>query len=178
MGFEFLSRRRWLKLTLGAGGFLLMGGAGGLWALRGSAPHVRGLALLTDHEYRTLAALARALFPPGGPIPVGASTMDLARAFDRFLADEPSWNQTDLRNALFLLEYGPVIFERRAVTFSHLSDAERLRHFERWAESDDLMRRQVAVAFRKFLALVFYDRPEVWPHIGYDGPLIRREDPT
>ena len=48
-----------------------------------------------------------------------------------------------------------------------LEEAERLAHFERWGTSDELLRRQVSVAFRKFLSLVFYDREEVWPEIGY-----------
>lgn len=161
-----LSRRRVLKLSLSAGGLLAMGGAGGLWALRGRAPEVAGLRQLTAHEHRTFAALAEAAFP------AGAGRVDLARAFDTFLADEPPWNVEDLKRALFLLEFGPVIFERRLATFSRLPVAERLAHFERWAVSDSLVRRQVAVAFRKFMCLIFYDTPEVWPHIGYDGPPI------
>jgi hypothetical protein len=167
--FSILSRRRFLRLSLACGGFLLAGAAG-LLALRGRAPRAAGLRALTDHQYRTLAQLARALFPDGGAFPVGASDVDLARAFDVFLADEPDWNRRDLGRALFLLELGPVVFERRLRTFSRLSPEERLAHFERWAEGGEL-RRQVATAFRKFLSLVFYDTPAVWPHIGYGGPL-------
>ncbi len=171
--FSILSRRRFLRLSLAAGGFLLMGGAAGLLALRGRAPRVAGLRALTPQQYRTLSQLARALFPEGGAFPVGASDVDLARAFDAFLADEPDWNRKDLERALFLLEFGPVIFELRFRTFSRLSPEERLAHFERWAEGG-LLRRRVATAFRKFLSMVFYDTPAVWPHIGYDGPLVAR----
>lgn len=171
MPFAFLSRRRWLKWTLGAGGLLFMGG-GGLFAARGRAPHVAGLRILSDQEHRTVAALARAILPRGGAFSLGARDVDLARAFDRFLADEPSWNQRDLRNAIFLLEMGPIVFDGRRVTFSHLSEAERLAHFEGWMRSGVLLRRQVAVAFKKFLHVVFYDTPEVWPSIGYDGPMF------
>ncbi len=171
-GFKVLSRRRLLAYSLSAGGALLMGGAGGLWALRGRAPKVDGLRLLTGHEYRTVEALALAAFPRGGPFEAGAEDFELARMFDGFLADEPEWNRTDLRRALFLLEYGPVLFERRLATFSNLSPEERLAHFQAWATSSSLLRRQVAAAFRKFLALVFYDRKAVWPGIGYNGPLI------
>ncbi len=168
--FSILSRRRFLRLSLAVGGFLLMGGAG-LLALHGWPPRVRGLRALTDREYRTLAQLARALFPEGGAFPTGASDVDLARAFDVFLADEPAWNRKDLSRALFLIELGPLFFEGRLRTFSRLSPEEGLAHFERWAAAG-LLRRQVAAAFRKFLSLVFYDTPGVWPHIGYDGPLV------
>lgn len=169
-GFSILSRRRFLRLSLAAGGFLLIGGAG-LLALLGWPPRVPGLRALTDREHRTLAQLARALFPEGGAFPEGAADVDLARAFDDFLADEPEWNRRDLGRALVLIELGPILFEGRLRTFSRLSPAERLEHFERWSEAGPL-RRQVETAFRRFLALVFYDTPAVWPRIGYEGPLV------
>jgi hypothetical protein len=168
--FAIVSRRRFLRLSLATGAFLLMGVAG-LLALRGRAPRVGGLRVLTGREHRTLAQLARALFPVEDAFPVGASDVDLAGAFDAFLADEPEWNRKDLSRALFLLEIGPIVFERRLRTFSGLSPVERLAHFQGWAEGGPL-RRQVATAFRRFRALVFYDAPAVWPHIGYDGPLV------
>jgi hypothetical protein len=166
-GMSVLSRRRALKYGLAALGTVVSGGAGGLVAIRGRAPSVPDLHCLGDHQYRTLTALAIALFPDGGAFAAGASTADLARVFDRFLEGEPPDRRSDLKRALTLLEYGPVLFERRLTTFSNLSPDERLRHFEGWATSDSLVRRQVALAFRKFLCIVFYDRPELWPDIGY-----------
>ena len=165
-GFAVLSRRRLLRGALGVG-VLAASGVGGLLALRGRAPEVPGLRCLGAQGHRTLTSLATALFPEGGAFALGAAPLDLARAFDGFLADEDEDRQGDLEKALLLLEFGPVLYDRRAVTFSHLSPDERLAHFERWIDSDDLVRRQVALAFRKFLSLVFYDRPEVWPSIGY-----------
>ena len=136
---------------------------------RGRAPAVRGLDQLTDHEYRTLSRLAEVHIPSGGPFPEGAADSEIAFAFDGFLAGEPEQNVKDLKLALFLVEYGPVIFERRLVTFSNLPPDERLAHWERWMTSDTLLRRKVSVAFRKFMSLVFYDQESVWPHIGYTG---------
>jgi hypothetical protein len=37
-------------------------------------------------------------------------------------------------------------------------------------ESDDLTRRMVATAFRKFINLVHYDDPSAWGLIHYPGP--------
>lgn len=172
-GFQALSRRRFFRVSLGVG-VALGAAAGGGVALRGCAPDVTGLRYLSAHAYRTLDALATALFPAGGAIAQGASSgsMDLARAFDAFLADEPEHHQRDLSRALLWLEYGPVIHDRRLKTFSHLREDERLAHFESWSTSESLLRRQVATAFRKFLSVVFYDRPEIWPSLGYDGPLF------
>ena len=39
----------------------------------------------------------------------------------------------------------------------------------------ETLQRQAATAFRKFLSLVFFDTPEVWPHIGYPGPTVKLE---
>ncbi len=168
-GFEPVSRRRLLKWGLGAGGAILMGGGVGLWRLRGTAPHVAGLRSLTDHEYRTMAALASTILPRGGAFALGADDFDLARTFDGFLADEPAENIRDLKRALFLVEYGPVVFERRLVTFSNLDPDARHRHWDLWEQGTSALRRQAATAFRKFLMLVFYDHPEVWPAVGYGG---------
>jgi hypothetical protein len=170
-GFEALSRRRFFRVSLGVG-VALGAGAGGLASMRGCAPDVHDLRCLSPHAWRTLDALATALFPPGGAIAQGAASMDLARAFDGFLADEPEHRRRDLSRALLWLEYGPVLYERRLRTFSHLREDERLAHFEAWSTSESLLRRQVASAFRRFLSLVFYDRPEIWPSIGYPGPMF------
>jgi hypothetical protein len=167
-----LSRRRVLTWGLSAAAFVGMGGAGALLALRGRAPDVAGLRRLTAHEHRTLEALATAIFPEGGPFPLGAASLGLARRFDEFLADEPAWNVTDLRRALALLEYGPVVFDGRLATFSHLPEDERRAHFERWTVARSELRRQASNALRRFLATRFYDRPEAWAHIGFEGPLV------
>ena len=147
-------------------------GGGSLYWLRGTAPSVRGLKVLSDPEYQTLAAVADAHLPVAGPFAQGAGHAELARAFDGYLADEPPENVAELKRALVLVEYGPVLFDATPHTFSNLDAAARLTHWQSWFESDLLIRRQVAVAFRKFLCLVFYDRPEVWPHIGYPGPSL------
>jgi hypothetical protein len=165
-----LTRRTFLGVGITLGGTALLG-VGGLLALQGSAPSVAGLRFLSAQRYRTFARLAEAVFPPGEGFAVSAKDLDLARAFDIFLADEPPWNQEDLSRALDLLEYGPVLFDHRLKTFSALSVEDRLAHFERWMSSDNVVRRQASLAFRKFLSLVFYDQPAVWPQIGYPGPL-------
>jgi hypothetical protein len=173
-GATLLSRRRALQALLGIGS-LAAGGTTGLFALRGSAPDVTGLRALSAQSFRTFKALAEAVFS-GGPPGMEDPSDELARMFDGYLADEPKWAQDEAQQGLSLLEFGPVIFERRLTTFSHLSISERIAHFEAWAESDNSIRRQAATGFRKFLFLVFYDRPKSWPLIGYEGPLIKAPD--
>lgn len=172
--FGFLSRRRFLKAGLVAGGAILGVGGGGLWVLRGSAPKVDGLEVLDAHEYRTLESLVEVILPKTDKIPVEVAPMDLPRAFDAFLADEPKQNVEDLQKALVLIEFGPLVFDKRVTTFSRLDPAERLEHWNGWGVSDSLLRRQVSIAMRKFFNLVYFDSAQVWPHIGYPGPSLAR----
>lgn len=176
--FTFLSRRRFLKMSLVAGGAVLGVGGGGLLALRGSAPKVEGLRMLDAHEYKTLQNLVEVMLPKTDAIPVDAAMMDLPRAFDEFLADEPEHAVQDLRKALVLVEFGPLVFDKKLTTFSRLDVAERAEHWEAWGVSDTLLRRQVSVAMRKFFNLVYFDHEEVWPHIGYPGPSFKRTRKT
>jgi hypothetical protein len=169
--FSFLRRRTFLKL--GVGGLAAVGGGiGGLAALRGSAPRIEGLRILDAHEHRTFQSIARAQLPSGGAFAAGADELQLAAAFDAFLADEGPENQSDLKTALALVEYGPVVFERRLTTFSNLGEEARLAHWRSWGESDLVLRRQVATAFRKFILLVGFDHPAAWGAIGYPGPSL------
>lgn len=171
--FSVVSRRRFLGVSLGIAGTVLLGGGGGLLALRGRARSITGLRCLSRHQATTLEALAECLYPAGGAFELGASGLELARGVDAFLVDAPAWQRRDLGRALHLLEFGPLLFERRLATFSHLPPAERLAHFETWRRSDSDTRRQVAAAFQRLLAVLFYDRPEAWVAIDYDGPAAR-----
>jgi hypothetical protein len=170
------TRRRLLQAGLGLVALVVAGG-GGLIALRGRPPRVQGLRVLDDQEFRTLSAVARVHLPPGGPFQQGADEVGVARAFDRYLADEPPEVKRDVKRALSLLEYGPLLFEGRLSTFSNLPPAEQLVHWRRWIDSDSLLRRQISWSLKKFLSLVFYDTPAVWPAIHYPGPSFKQAAP-
>ena len=171
----FLPRRRFLKLGLAAGGLVLGVGGGGLLALRGRAPSVDGLKAIDAQAYRTLQSLVEVMLPKTDAIPIDATELDLPRAFDAFLADEPEHNVDDLQKALVLIEFGPLVFDRKLTTFSKLEPEARSQHWHEWGVSDSALRRQVSVAMRKFFNLIYFDRPEVWPHIGYPGPSMQRK---
>jgi len=173
--FSFLSRRRFLKASLVAGGAILGVGGGGLLALRGRAPSVDGLRVLDDHEYRTLQSLVEVMLPKTDEIPIDATPMDLPRAFDDFLVGEPEQSVKDLRKALVLIEFGPLVFDKEITTFSRLPVDQRTEHWDSWGVSDNLLQRQVSIAMRKFLNLVYFDHEQVWPYIGYPGPSLKRQ---
>jgi len=173
--FGFLSRRRFLKASLVAGGAILGVGGGGLLALRGRAPSVDGLRVLDDHEYQTLESLVQVMLPTTDEIPIDVASMDLPRAFDAFLTGEPEHNVKNLRKALVLVEFGPLVFDKKITTFSRLPVDERTEHWNSWGTSDRLLQRQVSIAMRKFFNLVYFDHEKVWPYIGYPGPSLKRQ---
>jgi hypothetical protein len=163
--FAFLGRRRFLKWGLGAGGVALGGGTAWL-SLFGIAPAAGDLRVLSNREHRTLRNLSTTIL---GPYRIRMRE-SIADAFDGFLADEPENIVSDLKNALTFMELGPVLFDHRWAIFSDLSQTEREAHLRSWMESDDLTRRMVATAFRKFINLVAHDDPILWAEIHYPGP--------
>ncbi|MCB9592571.1 MAG: hypothetical protein H6719_07555 [Sandaracinaceae bacterium] len=165
-GFAVIRRRRFLKWGLGAGGAILGAGAAGYGSLIGLAPSAGPLRILSDREHRTLRNLVTTIC---GPIAM-RERHDVADAFDGWLADEPANIVSDLQGALLWMELGPALYDHRWESFSGLDQAAREAHFRSWMESDDLVRRQVATAFRKFVNLVFHDTPSTWARIHYPGP--------
>ncbi len=171
--FSFVTRRRVLGLGLG-GVALTLGGFGALNWLRGSAPSVPGLRCLSPHAFQTLQHMARTHLPAGGVFAMDADSAALAQAFDTYLADEPPEHQEEIARALDLVEFGPLLFDHRWVTFSHLEPDAQLQHWLAWAQSDTQLRRQIWWGFARFFGLVFYDQPQVWAAIGYGGPSLAR----
>lgn len=168
-----VTRRRFLVLG-GAAAALATGTVASLGWLRGSAPEVAGLKVLSAQQYRTLATVARTHIPRGGAFPLGADDFDLARLFDGYIADQSEADQRDAGLALHLLEFGPVLFEGRAATFSNLTPEEQLAHWSAWGTATQQTRREIFWSFSRFLGLTFYDHEAVWPHIDYAGPSFAR----
>ena len=136
------------------------------FSLFGLAPNAGPLAVLSDREHRTVRNVTTAILGQDAL----RSRLAIANAFDAFLADEPANVVSDLKTALTFIELGPLLYERRWAIFSDLSQTDREVHYRSWMESDDLTRRMVATAFRKFVNLVYYDNPSAWPRIHYPGP--------
>lgn len=176
---ELIDRRRFVRILGGAAGLVGLFGVG-LVGVEGTRAGLSGPSHLSPRLRRAFLALAETHFPAteDGPSdgaasvdgrPGGAAS-DLLDAFERYLAGAHPDDVRDLRRGLLLLEFGPLLFAGRLRTFSGSSPTQRLDHWRDWMESPVLLRRQVATAFRRFLATVYFDRPEVWPRIGYPGP--------
>ncbi len=76
--------------------------------------------------------------------------------------------------ALRLFEWGPLLFDLRFARFSELPDAEQDASLRSWMTSRLALRRMAFLGVRNLCFMGWYSQPEVWPLIGYQGPLLRR----
>ena len=76
--------------------------------------------------------------------------------------------------ALQLFEWGPPLFDARFTRFSRLPAAEQDVHLRGWTTSKLALRRTAFLGVRNLCFMGWYSQPEVWPLIGYQGPLLRR----
>src|SRR5207247_2162312 len=114
-----------------------------------------------------LRAVLDALVPPGGPFAIGAADTDLDAALARYCARLHPLGPAGLRLLLRAIEYGAVVFERTR-PFSRLDPAGRERALAAWETSRLGPRRQLLASLKLLALMHFYERPEVWPAVGYD----------
>ena len=76
--------------------------------------------------------------------------------------------------ALRLFEWGPLLFDWRLSRFTQLPAAEQDASLRGWMTSRLALRRAAFLGVRNLCFMGWYSQPEVWPLIGYQGPLLRR----
>ena len=152
-------------LVDGALALVALGAWAVVWATD-EAPAARDAALLR--------AVLDALVPRGGPFPLGAADTDLDAALARYLARLHPLGPAGLRLLLRAIEYGAVVFERTR-PFSRLDPAARERALAAWDTSRLGPRRQLLASLKLLALMHFYERPEVWPALGYDDGYLRRK---
>jgi len=152
-------------LVDGALALVALGAWAVVWATD-EAPAARDAALLR--------AVLDALVPRGGPFPLGAADTDLDAALARYFARLHPLGPAGLRLLLRAIEYGAVVFERTG-PFSRLDPAARERALAAWETSRLGPRRQLLASLKLLALMHFYERPEVWPAVGYDDAYLRRK---
>lgn len=95
-----------------------------------------------------------------------------ARELDAFLAGDGADQAAELALALAVLEFAPggLTDTRR---FSALPRDEARDLLEAWAASSSEVRRQIHSALRKAARFIWFDRPEAWGDLGYDGTWVK-----
>ncbi len=172
-----ISRRGFLVRSAGASALLAGGGVLGCdddhygRLLRaGDAPLV-----LAPREFAILRAFGKRILPGDAENP-GADSLAVPTRIDRELSFHRPALQNDVRDALLLVEWWPLL--TRLTRFSALSDTEQDAELSAMMTSR-LVWRRAAFQGLKFLIMFFhYTQDASWPVIGYHGPWVARVPPA
>jgi hypothetical protein len=162
------TRRSFLKKGL-IGSVLLAGAGIGLAKFPGRLTHKprRGLRVLDEREFATLAAVtARVIQAPGG------DPIEVAHRADEALAVQVPEVRHDVKQLLTLFEnaLAGALFDFRFKPFTRLDSAQQDAALLSWRDSRIAVRRSGYVALRKLASGYFYCDPATWADIGYPGP--------
>lgn len=143
-------------------------GLGALAALALASPPALWVAVDED---ALILALCDALFPPVGAMPTAVS-LDVPARVRAYLAQLPARTRWEARGAFRLVE-GRTIATHGA-PFSALPREAREAVLIGMAGSDLLPERLLAQAVKQLCAMGYWQAPETWAHLGYDGPWVGR----
>ncbi len=167
------SRRGFLVRSAGLSAALTLGGCAGAREETYAAllPDGERPAVLPLREYAVLRTLANRLVP-GGPDHPGALELGVPARVDRELGFHPQRLRDDVRDALRLVEWWPLL--TRFARFTTLDPEDRDAELTAMMQSRLAVRRS-AFQGLKFLVLFFhYAQEPAWQGIGYDGPWVPR----
>lgn len=131
--------------------------------------------VLTPRELAILAAVADRVIAPSEGTPSARETRT-ARRIDRELTFSDGLLTADVRAALSVIEYAPLL-DLRLGRFSSLPPADQDAYLHACATSGWKLRRNAYNGLR-FLCLFFYYSDErTWRSIGYGGTMVERKLP-
>lgn len=164
-----ITRRGFLKR--GLGGAVALGAAGLLPAGCAKYPAApAGLLVLSAKEYAVLNAAA-VIYVGADPSQEG---LDVAGFFDGVLSGQRTWVQKQVKQALALFEFGPLLFAFTPKSFTRLDRAAQAAYVDGWAQSGIAFRRTVHWAIRQICLSSYYLQSGAWKAIHYEGPWIGR----
>ena len=173
-----VSRRGFLKAGAASVAALVGAGSAAAWLARGDDAAVIGderPEVLSRRELATLMALADRVVMPsaGGP---SARDTRTARRIDRELAFSDGRLTADVRAALAVIEYGPVL-DFRLRRFTRLGPEEQDAYLAACASSLWHLRRNAFNGLRFLTLFFYYTDDRTWRGVGYAGPMVDRKLP-
>lgn len=166
-----VSRRSFLGLV-GSGAAL--GSIASLRALPAAAKQAGAGAFFTDGERAILTHVVERMLDGGDPAAPAVRATRTIETIDALCAGLDPSATAPLPALLRLVEWGPILFDRRLARFTSLDDAGRDASLHGWMTSGIALRRIGFYALRNLALLGYWSQDETWPLIGYAGPLLRR----
>jgi len=167
-----VTRRSFLAL---AGGATALGSIASLRSVPALAAAARTAGpFFAPTEREILTCVVERMVDTGDPAapPVRATrTIDTIDALCAGLDPDAT---APLPALLRLVEWGPLLFDRRLARFTTLDAAGRDDALRGWMTSGLALRRIGFYALRNMALLGYWSQDETWPLVGYAGPLLRK----
>ncbi len=173
-----VSRRGFLKVGAATTAALIGGGALAGCMTSSAPPDLVGNErpeVLTEGELATLVALADRVIAQADGTPSARETRT-ARRVDRELVFSDGLLTADVRAALSLIEYGPIL-DLRLGRFTRLDSTEQDAYLRSCAASTWKLRRNAYNGLRFLCLFFYYSDARTWPSIGYGGTMVERKLP-
>ncbi|MBI4729773.1 MAG: GMC family oxidoreductase [Acidobacteria bacterium] len=123
---------------------------------------------LSDIERSALEAICDTLIPPGGPIPEGASDIDLAGEIAGWIGRFTPTTRRAVRAMILGFDATPLLAGRPRL-FHQLSPEERDRWIGATGDSSFRLRREALGGLQALIQLAYASHPRIAAAIGYDG---------
>lgn len=127
--------------------------------------------VLSNKEKQILAILAETILPQGGKIPFSAIEVGAHRKIETLCKNLPEEVQRGLKILLNLINLLPLLTHFR--TFIGMNEKSRQKFFEQWENSRLLAKRNIAMAIKGLVCLVYYNSPEVQKIIEYTPKCLK-----
>ncbi|NUQ77697.1 MAG: hypothetical protein HUU21_29525 [Polyangiaceae bacterium] len=124
-------------------------------------------AFLSAKEQAIVTALADALFPSGGPIPISGTEAGLVSYMDEYVRRTPPHMRLLIRLLFLFIEHGPWLFGPRHVRFTRQRPEERVAALADMASSSIYFRRVSFLSIRTMLSMGYLANPAVARRIGW-----------
>ncbi len=168
-----LSRRGFLALAGSGAAFASLAGVRAVPAAAFEvAPDAAAFFLPRDREI--LTQVVERMVDTGEPgAPAVRATRTIA-TIDALCARLDPTSTAPLPALLRLVEWGPILFERRFARFTGLDATGQDAALHGWMTSGLALRRVGFFALRNLALLGYWSQDETWPLVGYAGPLLHR----
>jgi hypothetical protein len=125
-------------------------------------------------ETEILTQVVERIVETGEPAAPAVRTTRAIATIDALCASLDPAATAPLPALLRLVEWGPLVFERRFARFTQQDAAAQDASLAGWMRSSLTMRRMGFYALRNLALLGYWSQDETWPLVGYAGPLLQR----
>lgn len=167
-----VTRRSFLAL---AGGSTALGTIASLRSVPAlAAPARTAEPFFAPPEREILTCVVERMVDTGDPAAPAVRATRTIDTIDALCAGLDPDATAPLPALLRLVEWGPLLFDRRLARFTTLDAEGRDGALQGWMTSGLALRRIGFYALRNMALLGYWSQDETWPLIGYAGPLLRK----